>query len=220
MGDHATVVAERERSGGSSTTCSRTTTPNVMSILRGRELQNALVDESGLPSTAPDALAGPFAHVVLDEAREPTDTASGTARRRGTGSASRCRSGSSGSGSTRVTLASVTINYRTPQEVMVEAEPVSAPCCRTPTCRRPSAAAASPSSTDLLWTWARSSTGWPLPGRVRHADASEELTRVGDAYHWAAGHTGWKEEPVAFLEFGPVGPMRQFSEHARSEVGA
>ena len=49
----------------------------------------------------------------------------------------------------QITLASLSINYRTPQEVMAEAEPVIRPCSRTPTCRPPSAAPASPSSTDL-----------------------------------------------------------------------
>ena len=45
----------------------------VMSMLRGQDLQDALVDESALPTTDPDRLAGPFAHVVVDEAQELTD---------------------------------------------------------------------------------------------------------------------------------------------------
>jgi hypothetical protein len=45
----------------------------VMSMLRGEDLQNALVDESALPCTEPDRLAGPFAHIVVDEAQELTD---------------------------------------------------------------------------------------------------------------------------------------------------
>ena len=45
----------------------------VMSMLRGEDLQNALDDETALPSTDPDQLAGPFAHIVVDEAQELTD---------------------------------------------------------------------------------------------------------------------------------------------------
>ena len=47
-----------------------------------------------------------------------------TAPRPGTASPSRGRNGSSGSGSTGSNLASLSINYRTPEEVMAEAEPV------------------------------------------------------------------------------------------------
>ncbi len=52
--------------------------------------------------------------------------------------------------------------------------------------------------------------------RVQHADGSEELASAGQVYHWPAGHTGVSEEGVVFLEVGPVGPMREFSEHARA----
>jgi hypothetical protein len=66
----------------------------------------------------------------------------------------------------RIDLASLSINYRTPEEVMAEAEPVIRPCSRTPTCRPPSAAAASPSSTGLRRIWARSLDAW----LAAHAD--------------------------------------------------
>lgn len=52
-----------------------------------------------------------------------------------------------------------------------------------------------------------------------HADGTEETASAGEVYHWPAGHTARTEEGTAFLEVGPVGPMRQFSEHARSLVG-
>ena len=45
----------------------------VMSMLRGQDLTAALVDEDAVPGTDPDLLAGPFAHVVVDEAQELTD---------------------------------------------------------------------------------------------------------------------------------------------------
>ena len=86
----------------------------LMSILRGAELQNTLVDESALPSTDPDQLAGPFAHIIVDRPRSsPTRScrcycaaaphaaspSSATAPRPGTGSTSRGKNASSTSGS-------------------------------------------------------------------------------------------------------------------------
>ena len=54
---------------------------------------------------------------------------------------------------------------------------------------------------------------------MRHADVTEETVREGQIYHWPAGHPGVSEEGVVFLEVGPVGPMRQFGEHARQPFG-
>ena len=45
----------------------------VMKMLRGADAQYSLVDEAGLPTADPDVLAGPFAHLVVDEAQELTD---------------------------------------------------------------------------------------------------------------------------------------------------
>ena len=45
----------------------------VMSMLRGQDLRGALVDGGGAPGPHRDLLAGPFAHVVVDEAQELTD---------------------------------------------------------------------------------------------------------------------------------------------------
>lgn len=52
---------------------------------------------------------------------------------------------------------------------------------------------------------------------LEHADGSTEKAQAGQAYHWPAGHTAWTDEPVAFLEVGPVAAMRQFSEHATAQ---
>jgi len=110
-----------------------------MSMLRGQDLQDSLVDTSGLPGADPDRLAGPFAHIVVDEAQELTDAEwqmlllrcpSGSFTV--VGDRAQARHGFAGSwlerleriGLDRITLASLTINYRTPQEVMAEAEPV------------------------------------------------------------------------------------------------
>ena len=46
---------------------------SVMSMLRGQDFQNTLDDDSALPGADPDLLAGPFAHIVVDEAQELTD---------------------------------------------------------------------------------------------------------------------------------------------------
>jgi len=61
---------------------------------------------------------------------------------------------------------------------MAEAEPVIWPCSRTPTCRPPSAAATSPSCTDLLRIWARSSTPVP-PLMPTVSPASSAIPRSG-----------------------------------------
>ncbi len=111
----------------------------VMTMLRGDDLRNALDDESGLPAADPDLLAGPFAHVVVDEAQELTDAEWQMLLRRCpsrsftvVGDRAQARHGFPESwsdrleriGLDRITLASLTINYRTPEEVMAEAEPV------------------------------------------------------------------------------------------------
>ena len=63
--------------------------------------------------------------------------------------------------------------------------------------------------------------GWVLEGALHlaHHDGTKEVTRAGEAYHWPAGHTAWAEEATAFVEFGPVAEMRQFSEHAKAKLG-
>lgn len=53
---------------------------------------------------------------------------------------------------------------------------------------------------------------------MEHADGTSETARAGQAYFWPAGHTAWTDEPVAFLEVGPVAEMRQFSDHAKAKL--
>jgi hypothetical protein len=111
----------------------------VMSMLRGQDLRDALVDETALPSADPDLLAGPFAHIVVDEAQELTDAEWQMVLLRCpsrsftiVGDRAQARHGFTESwqerleriGLDRINPASLSINYRTPQEVMAEAEPV------------------------------------------------------------------------------------------------
>jgi superfamily I DNA/RNA helicase len=110
-----------------------------MSMLRGEDLQTVLIDTTTLPSADPDLLAGPFAHVVVDEAQELTDAEWQMLLLRCpsrsftiVGDRAQARHGFTESwqerlkriGLDRVDLASLTINYRTPEAVMTEAEPV------------------------------------------------------------------------------------------------
>ena len=107
--------------------------------LRQQGLRDALVDEGALPTADPDLLAGPFAHVVVDEAQELTDAEWQMLLLRCpsrsftiVGDRAQARHGFTESwqerlariGLDQVSLASLSINYRTPEEVMAQAEPV------------------------------------------------------------------------------------------------
>ena len=111
----------------------------VMSMLRGADLQGALVDEAALPAADDDPLAGPFAHVVVDEAQELTDaqwqmllarcpsrsmTVVGDRAQARHGFAETWQRRLERVGLRQVTQATLGINYRTPREVMAYAEPV------------------------------------------------------------------------------------------------
>ena len=111
----------------------------VMSMLRVSDAQSIIVDEDALVTAEPDLLAGPFAHVVVDEAQELTDAEWQMLLQRCpsrsftvVGDRAQARHGFAESweerlqrvGLDRIQLASLTVNYRTPVEVMSEAEPV------------------------------------------------------------------------------------------------
>jgi hypothetical protein len=111
----------------------------LVTMLRGEDFHDVLVDQTALPTADPDLLAGPFAHIIVDEAQELTGaewqmlllrcpSRSFTV----VGDRAQARHGFSESwperleriGLDRVTVATLSINYRTPAEVMAEAEPV------------------------------------------------------------------------------------------------
>ncbi|MGW0928659.1 RNA polymerase recycling motor ATPase HelR [Streptomyces sp. NPDC002644] len=137
----ASVAAERERMAGviESVVAADPDGEGAVTMLLGDDLKESLVDGAALPSTGADPLAGPFAHVVVDEAQELTDaewrmlllrcpSRSFTV----VGDRAQARDGFTESwperlrrvGLDRVEVASLSINYRTPEEVMAEAEPV------------------------------------------------------------------------------------------------
>ncbi|MET8327962.1 RNA polymerase recycling motor ATPase HelR [Streptomyces sp. NPDC005181] len=111
----------------------------AVTMLRGQDIQDTLVDGTASPGTEPDLLAGPFAHIVVDEAQELTDAEWQMLLLRCpsrsftiVGDRAQARHGFTESwqerleriGLDRINLASLSINYRTPEEIMAEAEPV------------------------------------------------------------------------------------------------
>ena len=111
----------------------------LVTMLRGEDFRDALVDEAALTVAQPDLLAGPFAHIVVDEAQELTDaewqmlllrcpsrsfTIVGDRAQARHGFTESWRERLGRIGFDQISLASLSINYRTPEEVMAEAEPV------------------------------------------------------------------------------------------------
>ena len=110
-----------------------------MYMLRGDDMREKLVDGDAMPTADPDVLAGPFVHIVVDEAQELTDaewrmlllrcpSRSFTV----VGDRAQARHGFTESWEERLervglgaaAVAGLSINYRTPEEVMAVAEPV------------------------------------------------------------------------------------------------
>lgn len=111
----------------------------VMAMLRRADAEHDLVDASRLEAADVDRLAGPFAHVVVDEAQELTDlqwqlllqrcpsrslTVVGDRAQARAGFAETWEDRLQRVGLADVRRASLTVNYRTPAEVMAVAEPV------------------------------------------------------------------------------------------------
>lgn len=167
----------------------------VMTQLRQLSIQDALIDGSAVSRVEPDLLAGPFAHIVVDEAQELTDAEWQMLLLRCpsrsftiVGDRAQARHGFTESwqerlervGLDRINLASLSINYRTPEEVMVEAEPViraTLPDANVPTSVR--------------------SSGIP----VEHGSASD-LDSIVD--NWLAGHS----EGIACVIGAPSYPAK------------
>lgn len=111
----------------------------LIAQLRQPGIRDALVDEAALPEADQDPLAGPFAHIVVDEAQELTDaqwqmllhrcpsrsfTIVGDRAQARRGFTESWRDRLARIGFDRVDVAGLGINYRTPVEIMAEAEPL------------------------------------------------------------------------------------------------
>ncbi|WP_431837303.1 RNA polymerase recycling motor ATPase HelR [Cellulomonas sp. Y8] len=111
----------------------------MLDMLRGADLEHALLGDPEDARTDTDRLAGPFAHVVVDEAQELSDAEWQMLLRRSpsrsltvVGDRAQARHGFTESWAERLrrvglgdpVVASLSINYRTPAEVMAAAEPV------------------------------------------------------------------------------------------------
>ncbi|QIG45441.1 AAA family ATPase [Nocardioides anomalus] len=147
----------------------------IMSMLRGDDLRGALVQDGEAPD--PHSLAGPFAHVVVDEAQELSDaewqmllarcpsrsfTVVGDRAQARHGFPETWEERLGRVGLVEVTRAGLSVNYRTPEEVMAEAEPViraALPDANVPTSVRrsgiPVRHGALSELDDLLATWLR-----------------------------------------------------------------
>ncbi|MEU4654037.1 RNA polymerase recycling motor ATPase HelR [Streptomyces sp. NPDC023723] len=146
--DRATLAAQRERmdrvvdnliSAVADSGADGDDGEGLVTMLRGQDAQVSLVDEAELAAVEPDLLAGPFAHVVVDEAQELTDaewqmllvrcpsrsfTVVGDRAQARHGFTESWRERLERVGLDRISMASLTINYRTPEEIMAEAAPV------------------------------------------------------------------------------------------------
>jgi DNA helicase IV len=172
----------------------------LVSMLRGEDFHDILVDETATARTDLDLLAGPFAHIVVDEAQELTDAEWQMLLLRCpsrsftiVGDRAQARHGFTESwaerleriGLDRITMAGLSINYRTPQEIMAEAEPVirtALPDANVPTSIRSSGIPVIHDSVaelnSILDSWLAESTDGiacvigtrdvgPMPARVR-----------------------------------------------------
>lgn len=108
-------------------------------MLRQEDLQDKIVDETALPGIDPAFLIGPFGHIIVDEAQELTDAEwqmllrrcpSGSMTIVGDHAQARHRFPETWSerlrrvGLRTIDLRTLSVNYRTPQEIMAEAAPV------------------------------------------------------------------------------------------------
>lgn len=111
----------------------------AVQMLRGADLKGSLIDPEAAPEPGPDPLAGPFAHIVVDEAQELTDAEWQMLLARCpsrsftvVGDRAQARHGFPESWEERLDRvglgvarrAPLSVNYRTPAEVMEVAEPV------------------------------------------------------------------------------------------------
>jgi hypothetical protein len=133
------VAAQREQIGRVVDDLIASASFDEVWMLKEQAMQDTLLDVDALPSASPDSLAGPFAHIVVDEAQELTDAEWQLLLRRCpsrsftiVGDRAQARSPFTETwqqrlarvGIEQVHVTSLTVNYRTPSEIMGAAEPV------------------------------------------------------------------------------------------------
>lgn len=64
--------------------------------------------------------------------------------------------------------------------------------------------------------------GWIVSGSVhtKYADGTVEVARAGDLYYWPAGHTGWTEEGVTFIEFSRTAELKPVLRHVARHLAS
>ncbi len=135
----AVIASERERIQRVVDDLIASASIDEAQMLRHQDLRDSLIDDTGFETPAPDALAGPFGHIVVDEAQELTDAEWQMLLRRCpsrsltiVGDRAQARAGFRDSWVSRLErvgirdarVAPLSVNYRTPEEVMAEAAPV------------------------------------------------------------------------------------------------
>ena len=62
--------------------------------------------------------------------------------------------------------------------------------------------------------------GYVLEGSItlRFADGTEETSTAGEAYYWPAGHTGWTNTGVVFVEISPTAELQPVLEHLGAQL--
>jgi hypothetical protein len=62
--------------------------------------------------------------------------------------------------------------------------------------------------------------GYVLRGSIhlRYANGDEELARAGEVFYWPAGHTGWTEEGITFVEFSPASEIKPVLDHVQAQM--
>lgn len=62
--------------------------------------------------------------------------------------------------------------------------------------------------------------GYVLVGSItiRYADGTEETNVAGDVYHWPAGHVGWTDTGVTFIEISPTAEILPVLEHLSKQL--
>ncbi len=64
--------------------------------------------------------------------------------------------------------------------------------------------------------------GQVLAGSItlRYDDGREETNRAGDVFYWPAGHTGWTDGGVTFLEYSPTAEIQPVLDHISKQFAA